>query len=139
MLKQVLFVAGKIGIMFSVRAIDAVETKQYHAQIYKVVVVNEGGCFDKATGIFTAPCTGAYVLSVRAESNKSDVEVSSYIMIDDKSSTIAHGGYHGSTVCELVQLKYGEKVWIAAGSSGDKYDAVGSRNSFYCFLVQGAP
>ena len=139
MLKQVLFVAGKIGIMFSVTEIDAVRTKQGKAQIYEEVEINEDNCFDETTGVFTAPCTGAYVLIVRAESNKSDVEVSSYIMIDDKSSTIAHGGYHGSTVCELVQLKYGEKVWIAAGSSGDKYDAVGSRNSFYCFLVQGAP
>ena len=99
------YVPGEAGKMFSARAMDENKTKQNKAQLYKEVTFNEDGCFDKDTGIFTAPVAGAYVFSARVESNESGVQVCSHFMIDDSSHTIIEGNYVGKSIGVLVQLK----------------------------------
>ena len=142
MLKQVfLFVPGNAGKMFSARAMDKDKTKQNKAQIYKEVELNKDGCFDKDTGVFTAPVAGAYVFSARVSSDEQQNEVCSHIMIGDSSHTIIQGGWFrdSKSVCVLVQLERGKEVWMKPGSPADKYDAAMSWNCFYCTLVHAQP
>ena len=134
-----MYVPGKAGILlFRARAIDADKTKQHKAQLYKEVTFNEDGCFDKDTGIFTAPVEGAYVFSARVESNEAEVQVCSHFMIGDSVHTIIKGEYAGKLIAVLVQLKSNQKVWMKALSPANKYDTT-YRNSFYCTLVQAQP
>ena len=134
-----MYVPGKAGILlFKARTMDENKTKQNKAQLYKEVTFNEDGCFDKDTGIFTAPVEGAYVFSARVESNEQEVQVCSHFMIGDSIHTIIKGEYAGKLIAVLVQLKSKQKVWMKAISPVNKYEP-DYHNYFCCTLVQAQP
>ena len=107
--------------MFSARYLNEGETKQYRAQIFTNVDFIKGNCFDKDSGRFTAPFDGAYVFSARTESREEGAQVCSHIMIDTSSHTSIRCGYDGKSVCVLVQLTSGQKVWMKAESTVNRY------------------
>ena len=125
--------------MFCASGLDKDKTKQNQAQVYEHVTVNEGNCFDEATGVFTAPVTGAYAFSASVESNSVDVEVCSHIMTDDNCHAVMEGDFREKSFCTLVPLKRNQSVWMKAVSPVDKYRTILWFNSLYCFLVQAEP
>ena len=95
------------------------------------VILNRRGCYDPKTGIFTAPRTGLYQISVTIMSN-----AGKYVNLDIAKNDLVllklYGpAVHGSTETAnpVLELKSGDKVCVRNHSSGsqriygDKYSS----------------
>ena len=50
--------------------IDRAKTKEYGPIVFRGVTVNEGGCYDNTTGVFTTNVPGSYVFTATVECAK---------------------------------------------------------------------
>ena len=101
------------------------------------VILNREGGYDPKIGIFTAPRTGLYQISVTIMSNAgkaSDV----YIAKNDLVLLRLYGAaIHGSTETAnpVLELKSGDKVSVRSNSSGSKRVFGGKFSSFSGYYI----
>ena len=107
------------------------------------VITNEGGDYNSATGVYTAPYTGLYgfVLSIYKESGENDgVTCTMYRNDGDGdlpfdvafAEVIDASGYRGGSGATLLQLDEGETVHVQC-SNVYKLDG---RTSYMGFLLK---
>ena len=101
------------------------------------VILNRRGCYDPKTGIFTAPRTGLYQISVTIMSN-----AGKYVILDiaknDLMLLMLYGpAVHGSTqtVNPVLELKSGDKVSVRSNSSGSQRIFGGKFSSFSGYFI----
>jgi hypothetical protein len=105
-------------------------------KFYHVILTHEGG-YDPKIGIFTAPRTGLYQISVTIMSNAgkaSDV----YIAKNDLVLLRLYGAaIHGSTETAnpVLELKSGDKVSVRSNSSGSQRIFGGKFSSFSGYVL----
>ena len=122
-------------MVFYAEDIDTAKTKKYEPIVFSRVKVNEGGCYDNTTGVFTTTVPGTYVFTTTVESDKENRDVLAGIMVDDTYYTSLRGSYTSLGSGSLsVQLGLGQKVWVTAESNAGDYWSDGL--SFTGALVQ---
>ena len=122
-------------MVFYAEGIDKTKTKTDKPIVFSRVKVNEGGCYDNTTGVFTTTVPGTYVFTTTVESGKENSDVLARIMVDDTDYTTLRGSYTSSGSGSVsVQLGLGQKVWVKARSNVDDYCSDGL--SFIGALVQ---
>ena len=122
-------------MVFYAKGIDTAKTKFNKPIVFREVKVNEGGCYDNTTGVFTTTVPGTYVFTTTVESGKENSVVSAWIMVDDTDYTRLLGSHTSSVSGSVsVQLGLGQKVWVTARSNVDDYCSDGL--SFTGVLVQ---
>ena len=122
-------------MVFYAEGIDKAKTKTLKPIVFSRVKVNEGGCYDNTTGVFTTTVPGTYVFTATVESGKENSVVRARITVDDTYYTTLRGSYTSSASGSVsVQLGLGQKVWVTAWSDADDCWSVGL--SFTGVLVQ---
>ena len=122
-------------MVFYAKGIDTAKTKFNKPIVFREVKVNEGGCYDNTTGVFTTTVPGTYVFTATVESEEENSDVLAWIMVDDTDYTRLRGSYTSSGSGSVsVQLGLGQKVWVKAWRNVDDYFSVGL--SFTGVLVQ---
>ncbi|KAK7091789.1 uncharacterized protein [Littorina saxatilis] len=118
---------GKVAMVgkttvFNAMFMDEAKTKGDEPIVFSSVKVNEGGCYDDTTGVFTTSVPGTYVFTATVHAGKKDSSVLAYIMVDDNIYAYLHGSYtsNGSSSVS-VQLGVGQRVWVKARGDGDGY------------------
>jgi hypothetical protein len=116
------FVTGKAGNMVSFYAKGKKSVKEGNPIIFKEVPVNEGGGFDAATGVFTAPVPGTYTFTASVCSTNSDVRAC--FTVDDTLYNYILGTQRATGTGSLsLQLKAGQKVFLLAGNYENNFDS----------------
>ena len=108
------------------------------------VIVNEGGGWDSTTHSFTAPETGAYVLSFTTACTanvltKFYLFINNTLMFNAEVSDTAHTGVDMATRCLAVNLDKGQSIWITGNgtqSYGNQYQ-MSSFKGFYISPTHG--
>ena len=122
-------------MVFHAQDIDTAKTKKDKPIVFSEVKVNEGGCYDNTTGVFTTTVPGTYVFTATVESGKENSVVRARITVDDTYYTTLRGSYTSSASGSVsVQLGLGQKVWVTAWNDVGDYSYVGL--SFTGVLVQ---
>ena len=122
-------------MVFYAEGIDKAKTKTLKPIVFSRVKVNEGGCYDNTTGVFTTTVPGTYVFTTTVRSGEENSDVLAWIMVDDTDYTRLRGSYTSSGSGSVsVQLGLGQKVWVMAESDADDYCSDGL--SFTGVLVQ---
>ena len=122
-------------MVFYAQDIEKTKTKTLKPIVFSRVKVNEGGCYDNTTGVFTTTVPGTYVFTTTVKSGKENSVVSAWIMVDDTDYTTLRGSRTSSGSGSVsVQLGLGQKVWVKAESDADDYFSDGL--SFTGALVQ---
>jgi hypothetical protein len=101
------------------------------------VILNREGCYDPKTGIFTAPRTGLYQISVTIMSD-SGKALGLYIAKNDLLLLRLYGaGIHGSTETAnpVLELKSEDKVSVRNDSSGSQRILGGKYSSFSGYYI----
>ena len=120
---------------FHATGIDTAKTQEDKPIVFSDVKVNEGGCYDNTTGVFTTTVPGTYVFTATVGSGKEDGVVHAYIAVDGANYTYLRGSYTSSASGSVsVQLAVGQKVWVKACS--DPGDLCSVELSFTGALVQ---
>ena len=101
------------------------------------VILNRRGCYDPKTGIFTAPRTGLYQISVTIMSN-----AGKYVILDiaknDLMLLMLYGpAVHGSTqtVNPVLELKSGDKISVKNDSYGTQHIFGNNYSSFSGYYI----
>ena len=122
-------------MVFYAQDIDTAKTKFNKPIVFREVKVNEGGCYDNTTGVFTTTVPGTYVFTTTVASGKENSHVLAWITVDDTDYTTLRGSYTSSASGSVsVQLGLGQKVWVTAWSNAGDYCSDGL--SFTGVLVQ---
>ena len=122
-------------MVFYAEDIDTAKTKEFRPIVFSEVKVNEGGCYDNTTGVFTTTVPGTYVFTTTVGSVKDNIDVLAWIKVDNTDYTTLRGSYTSSGSGSVsVQLGLGQKVWVTAESDADDYSFDGL--SFTGVLVQ---
>ena len=95
------------------------------------VILNRRGCYDPKTGIFTAPRTGLYQISVTIMSNAGKSVILDIAKNDLMLLRLYGPAVHGSTQTAnpVLELKSGDKVCVRSHTSssqrinGDTYSS----------------
>ena len=107
---------------FHATGIDTAKTQKDKPIVFSDVKVNEGGCYDNATGVFTTTVPGTYVFTATVESVQEDRVVYAWITVDGAYYTRLRGSYTSSASGGVsVQLAVGQKVWVKACSEAGNY------------------
>ena len=117
-------VSEKAGrtVVFCATGIDTAKTEKYKPIVFDTLNVNEGGCYDNTTGVFTTTVPGTYVFTATVGSGKEDRRVSAWIMVDGTAYAMLCGSYTSTGSSSVsVQLGLGQRVWVVAWSDVDKY------------------
>ncbi|XP_061167444.1 heavy metal-binding protein HIP-like, partial [Saccostrea echinata] len=114
---------GKRSIAFqSSLSSDLENIGNQQTVIFDRVTLNEGKCYDKKTGVFTAPEEGVFTFSWTMMSKAGKYFVSE-IVHDGKLIAYNHSdgrgltGYVTSSNTANIKMKKGQKVWIRAHRS----------------------
>ena len=88
-------VSEKAGrtVVFCATSIDKTKTKFSKPIVFDNVKVNEGGCYDNTTGVFTTTVPGTYVFTATVGSGKEDIGVTACIMVDGTAYAMLCGSY----------------------------------------------
>ena len=122
-------------MVFYAKGIDTAKTEKNRPIVFSRVKVNEGGCYDNTTGVFTTTVPGTYVFTATVKSGKENSHVFAWIKVDNTDYTTLRGSYTSSGSGSVsIQLGLGQKVWVTAESDADDYYSVGL--SFTGALVQ---
>ena len=122
-------------MVFYAEGIDKTKTKTDKPIVFSRVKVNEGGCYDNTTGVFTTTVPGTYVFTATVRSGKENSHVFAWITVDDTDYTFLRGSYTSlGSGSVSVQLGLGQKVWVTAWSNAGDYWSDGL--SFTGALVQ---
>ena len=109
-------------MVFCATSIDKTKTKFSKPIVFDNVKVNEGGCYDNTTGVFTTTVPGTYVFTATVNSRKEDSCVRAYITVDDTEYTRLYAPYMSMGSGSVsVQLGLGQTVWVEAFSDIDEY------------------
>ena len=109
-------------MVFHATDIDRTKTELYEPIVFGTVNVNEGGCYDNTTGVFTTTVPGTYVFTATVNSRKEDSCVRAYITVDDTEYTRLYAPYTSMGSGSVsVQLGLGQTVWVEAFSDIDEY------------------
>ena len=113
-------------MVFYAQDIDKGKTKRDEPIVFSRVKVNEGGCYDNTTGVFTTTVPGTYVFTATVESGKENSVVRARITVDDTYYTTLRGSYTSSASGNLsVQLEPGQTVWVEAWNDAGDYWSAG--------------
>jgi hypothetical protein len=117
-----LHVSAKAGKMVSF-SVKGYRTITYgYPIIFKQVLVNEGGCYDDATGMFTTPVPGTYTFTASVGSNKKDEAAFAYLQLYGKDYGFIRASYNSTGSCSVsVQLSTGQKVCVKADRPSDYF------------------
>ncbi|KAL4239190.1 hypothetical protein ACF0H5_000007 [Mactra antiquata] len=105
--------------------------------IFDTVNLNIGGCFEKTTGVFTAPINGLYLFSVSIESYASNNKAflacngAALSQIALYPSTLDSYRYDQASTTATVQLKVGDRIWIEHSSNNHFTTYVGDMQSSF--------
>ena len=109
-----MYVSGKVGrtVVFYATGID--DTQHGKPIVFNTVTLNEGGCYDKTTGVFTTTVPGTYVFTATLRHGEKDT-MPIYIMVDGTNYAVLCGSSTsvGSNSVS-VQLGLGQRVWVMA-------------------------
>ena len=117
-------VSEKAGrtVVYCATSIDKTKTKFSKPIVFDNVKVNEGGCYDNTTGVFTTTVPGTYVFTATVGSGEDDRRVTAWITVDDTDYATLYGSYTSTGSSSVsVQLGLGQRVWVEAGSDADEY------------------
>ena len=121
---NVVSVSEKAGstVVFWATDIDTEKTKENEPIVFDTVQVNEGGCYDNTTGVFTTTVPGTYVFTATVGSGEDDRRVTAWITVDGTDYATLYGSYTSTGSSSVsVQLGLGQRVWVEAGSDADEY------------------
>ena len=122
-------------MVFYAQDIEKTKTKTLKPIVFSRVKVNEGGCYDNTTGVFTTTVPGTYVFTTTVRSGEENSDVLAWIMVDDTDYTRLRGSYTSPGSGSVsVQLGLGQKVWVTSWSNAGDYWSDGL--SFTGVLVQ---
>ena len=111
-------------VVFCATGINKTKTKCDKPIVFGRVKVNEGGCYDNTTGVFTTTVPGTYVFTATVGSEKEDSGVAACITVDDTDHTVLYGSSTSTGSSSVsVQLGLGQRVWVTADSNPNKYFA----------------
>ena len=109
-------------VLFTAMTINNAKTTEDKPVIFDNVLANEGGCFEKTTGVFTVKVAGSYVFTATAGSVSSDKLVTAYITVGGKHHTYLRGSSQSVGSCSVaVKLAVGKKVWMEAYRPPENY------------------
>ena len=109
-------------MVFYAKGIDTAKTKKDKPIVFREVKVNEGGCYDNTTGVFTTTVPGTYVFTTTVASGEENSDVFAGITVNDTGYTSLLGSLTSSGSGSVsVQLGLGQKVWVMAESKADDY------------------
>ena len=110
-------------MVFCATGIDTAKTEKYKPIVFDTLNVNEGGCYDNTTGVFTTTVPGTYVFTATVGSEKEARRVGACIMVDGIAYGLLCGSYKspGSSSSVSVQLGLGQRVLVTAGNDVDEY------------------
>ena len=110
-------------VVFYATSIDTENTNEDKPIVFDTVNVNEGGCYDDTTGVFTTTVPGTYVFTATVESGEKNSRVTAWITVDDTVyATLCGSDTSTGSSSVSVQLGLGQTVWVAADSDADLYD-----------------
>ena len=102
--------------------IDTAKTEYGKPIVFDTVNVNEGGCYDNTTGVFTTTVPGTYVFTATVGSGEEDSGDTACITVDDTAYATLCGSLTSTGSSSVsVQLGLGQRVWVKAGSDADGY------------------
>ena len=111
-------------MVFHARFIDTAKTEYGKPIVFDTVNVNEGGCYDNTTGVFTTTVPGTYVFTATVGSGKEDRGVTACITVDGTAYAMLCGSYTSTGSSSVsVQLGLGQRVWVTAYSDADEYSS----------------
>ena len=117
-------VSEKAGrtVVFCATGIDTEKTVYDKPIVFNTVKVNEGGCYDNTTGVFTTTVPGTYVFTAAVGSEQEDSVVGACITVDDTDYATLYGSLTSTGSSSVsVQLGLGQRVWVKADSDADEY------------------
>ena len=122
-------------VVFCSTGIDTEKTKRDKPIVFNRVKVNEGGCYDNTTGVFTTTVPGTYLFTAAVGSGDKEIYVIASMMVDDTLySALCSSFTSTGSGSASVQLGLGQRVWVKAGSDPNKY--FGDELSFTGALLQ---
>ena len=111
-------------VVFWAYDIDTEKTVYDKPIVFNEVNVNEGGCYDDTTGVFTTTVPGTYVFTATVGGGDEDNGVAAYIMVDDFFYATIYGSLTSTGSSSVsVQLGLGQTVWVKAGNDADQYSS----------------
>ena len=119
-----MFVSEKAGrtVVFCATDIDTAKTEYGKPIVFDTVNVNEGGCYDNTTGVFTTTVPGTYVFTAAVGSGRENRRVTAWITVDDTLYAMLCGSSTSTGSRSVsVQLGLGQRVWVKAESNADEY------------------
>ena len=121
-----MFVSEKAGrtVVFCATDIDTAKTEYGKPIVFDTVNVNEGGCYDNTTGVFTTTVPGTYVFTATVGSGEEDSGVTAWITVDDtRYAKLCGSSTSTGSSSVSVQLGLGQTVWVEAESYADEYSS----------------
>ena len=119
-------VSEKAGrtVVFYATDIHTAKTVYHKPIVFNTVKVNEGGCYDKTTGVFTTTVPGTYVFTAAVGSGRANRRVTAWITVDDTLYAKLYGSSTSTGSSSVsVQLGLGQTVWVLARSHADEYSS----------------
>ena len=109
-------------VVFCSTGIDKTKTKRNKPTVFDKVKVNEGGCYDDTTGVFTTTVPGTYAFTATVGSGRENRSIIACITVDGTAYATLRGSYMSSGSSSVsVQLGLGQRVWVTAESDPDLY------------------
>ena len=119
-------VSEKAGrtVVFYATDIHTAKTVYHKPIVFNTVKVNEGGCYDKTTGVFTTTVPGTYVFTAAVGSEMEDRCVIACITVDGTAyATLCGSSTSTGSSSVSVQLGLGQRVWVKACNDADRYSS----------------